>query len=170
MDYYFYIRKSFVRAVFWWDCFFFYFFPLKANFTFNWRNLTVETAKKFIKVSFLFCLIRKLLVNLPSNRLLQLYFGCFAIIFIDVTYKFRDGACLLIERVALTGVVRRLKFIGISLSMFSNKMPLIESLLSRIQPTVCIDNCFTAGTQIKRSFTAAVKYTSEFVSKLVSLH
>ena len=49
-------------------------------------------------------------------------------------------------------------------------MPLIESLLSPIKPTVCIDNCFTAGTQIKRSFTAAVKYTSEFTSKLVSLH
>ena len=37
---------------------------------------------------------------------------------------------LLIEGVSSIGVVRRLKLIGISLSMFSKKMPLIESLLS----------------------------------------
>ena len=61
---------------------------------------------------------------------------------------------LLIEGVSFTCVVRRLKFIGISLSMFSNKMPLIESFLSPIFPNM-----------FNRSFTAAVKYTSEFVIK-----
>ena len=36
------------------------------------------------------------------------------------------------------GVVRRLKFIGIYLSMFPNKMSLIESLLSPMSPTMFV--------------------------------
>ena len=55
-------------------------------------------------------------------------------IFMDVNFKFRD--VLQIEGVPFTGVVRRLEFIGVSLSMFSNKIPLTESLLSPISPTI----------------------------------
>ena len=55
-------------------------------------------------------------------------------IFMDVNFKFRD--VLQIEGVPFIGVVRRLEFIGISLSMFSNKIPLTESLLSPISPTI----------------------------------
>ena len=39
---------------------------------------------------------------------------------------------LLMEGVSFTGAVRRLKFIGISLLVFSNKMSLKASLLSPI--------------------------------------
>ena len=75
--------------------FFFSFTPIlkKANFPHKWRNLIVQTAIKFTKVSFFFCLIKMLLLSFPQNRLLQLYFGCFVIIFIDVIFKFRDGRC-----------------------------------------------------------------------------
>ena len=45
---------------------------------------------------------------------------------------------LLTKGVSFTGVVRRLKFIGISLSMFSNKMILIESLLSLVSPNMFV--------------------------------
>ena len=55
-------------------------------------------------------------------------------IFMDVNFKFRD--VLQIEGVPFIVVVRRLEFIGISLSMFSNKIPLTESLLSPISPTI----------------------------------
>ena len=55
-------------------------------------------------------------------------------IFMDVNFKFRD--VLQIEGVPFIDVVRRLEFIGISLSMFSNKIPLTESLLSPISPTI----------------------------------
>ena len=55
-----------------------------------------------------------------------------------------ERECLL-QGVSFTDVARRMKFIGFSLSMFSNKMSLIEPL-----------------TQINRSFAAAVRYTSEF--------
>ena len=73
---------------------------------------------------------------------------------------------LLTEGVSFTGVVRKLKVTGISLSMFFNKMPLIESFLSSyIVKHACIDNYFTIATQINRNFTAAVKCTSEFVIK-----
>ena len=45
---------------------------------------------------------------------------------------------LLIEVVSFIGVVRKLKLIGISLPMSYNKMPLIESLLSPISPTISV--------------------------------
>ena len=50
---------------------------------------------------------------------------------------------LLIEGVSFIGVVRRLKFIGISLSMFPNKVLLIESIaFSHIANYICTDKFF----------------------------
>ena len=75
---------------------------------------------------------------------------------------------LLIERVCFTGVLKRLKFNGVSLSMFSNKMSLkkdIKNTFSRVAKYVCIDNCFTVTIQNNRSFTAAI-YDNEFVIKI----
>ena len=70
---------------------------------------------------------------------------------------------LLIEGMSFVGVVRRLKFIGISLSMFSNKMPSINRMIAfyHIANYICIDRFFTVVTRINRRFTAPVKYTSK---------
>ena len=76
---------------------------------------------------------------------------------------------LLIEGASFVGVVRRLKFICISLSMFSNKIinKVINRIIafSNIANYICIDKLFSLATQINRRFTAAVKYTSKFVSR-----
>ena len=65
---------------------------------------------------------------------------------------------LLIEGVSFMGVVRRLKFIGISLSVRCNKISLIDLFFSPIAPAkwVCIDKCFTVAIQINKGFTTAV--------------
>ena len=69
---------------------------------------------------------------------------------------------LLIEGVSFMGVVRRLKFTGIFLSMFFNAINRIVAF-SHIASYICIDKFFTVATQINRRFTAAVRYTSKFV-------
>ena len=120
-----------------------------------WLRILQRISSRYLS----FSLIRKLLFYFPLNDLLQLHFGCFVIVFIDVSFSSVEMVdLLLIEGVSFMGVVRRLKFIGISLSVRCNKISLIDLFFSPIAPAkcVCIDNCFAVAIQINKGFTTAV--------------